>query len=204
MKSLKSLLALGVAMAVSATSFADTTNPFSTVKDAAKDAVTSQVSSAKSSATSAFSNKAATAKETLNTAKTSATDKVASMKMSATDKMSAVKTGATEKISAVKASAAEKATSVKASAAEKMTSVKTAATNAKNSVATKVASSSKVNINTADEKTLQSLSGIGEAKAKAIVEYRNRVGKIKSASELSNVSGIGSATIEKISPFLSF
>ena len=55
-----------------------------------------------------------------------------------------------------------------------------------------------MNINKADEKTLQSLSGIGEAKAKAIVEYRNKVGKIKSAEELSKISGIGDATVEKL------
>ena len=59
-------------------------------------------------------------------------------------------------------------------------------------------------MNTADAATLQSLSGIGKAKAKAIVEYRNKVGKIKSASELSNISGIGDATIEKITPYLTF
>lgn len=61
-----------------------------------------------------------------------------------------------------------------------------------------------MNINKADEKTLQSLSGIGEAKAKAIVEYRNKVGKIKSAEELSKISGIGDATVEKIASYLTF
>ena len=61
--------------------------------------------------------------------------------------------------------------------------------------------SSKININKADATTLQKLSGIGEAKAKAIVEYRNKVGKIKNAAELSKISGIGDATIEKISPY---
>ncbi|WP_245872547.1 ComEA family DNA-binding protein [Avibacterium endocarditidis] len=59
-------------------------------------------------------------------------------------------------------------------------------------------------MNKADAKTLQNLSGIGEAKANAIVEYRNKVGKIKSVEELSNISGIGEATIEKIAPYLSF
>ena len=41
-------------------------------------------------------------------------------------------------------------------------------------------------------------------KAQAIIDYRNKVGKIKSAAELSNIDGIGEATIEKITPFLSF
>jgi competence protein comEA helix-hairpin-helix repeat region len=67
-----------------------------------------------------------------------------------------------------------------------------------------VASSAKVNINKADAETLQKLSGIGEKKAQAIIDYRNKVGKIKSAAELSNIDGIGEATIEKITPFLSF
>ncbi len=35
-----------------------------------------------------------------------------------------------------------------------------------------VKKSQKVNINTANEEQLQSLTGIGEAKAKAIVEYQ--------------------------------
>ena len=43
-----------------------------------------------------------------------------------------------------------------------------------------------------------------EKKAQAIIDYRNKVGKIKSAAELSNIDGIGEATIEKITPFLSF
>ena len=40
MKALKTLLALGVAMTVSATSFADTTNPLTSLKDTAKSAAT--------------------------------------------------------------------------------------------------------------------------------------------------------------------
>ena len=74
----------------------------------------------------------------------------------------------------------------------------------KESAKEKVSSSAKVNINKADAETLQKLSGIGEKKAQAIIDYRNKVGKIKSAAELSNIDGIGEATIEKITPFLSF
>ncbi len=73
----------------------------------------------------------------------------------------------------------------------------------KNAVA-KAEKVAKININKADATTLQKLSGIGEAKAKAIVEYRNKVGKIKNVAELSKISGIGDATIEKISPYLTF
>ena len=67
-----------------------------------------------------------------------------------------------------------------------------------------MASSAKVNINKADAETLQKLSGIGEKKAQAIIDYRNKVGKIKSAAELSNIDGIGEATIEKNYSILKF
>ena len=67
-----------------------------------------------------------------------------------------------------------------------------------------VADSSKIDINKADAKTLQQLSGIGEKKAQAIIDYRNKVGKIKDMAELSKIDGLGSTTIEKIAPFLSF
>ena len=56
----------------------------------------------------------------------------------------------------------------------------------------------KVNINTADEKTLQTLDGIGEAKSKAIVEYRQKNGNFKTIEEIKNVSGIGDSIYEKI------
>ena len=82
--------------------------------------------------------------------------------------------------------------------------VKEKATSTKESAKEKVAPSAKVNINKADAETLQKLSGIGEKKAQAIIDYRNKVGKIKSAAELSNIDGIGEATIEKITPFLIF
>lgn len=55
-----------------------------------------------------------------------------------------------------------------------------------------------VNINTADVVTLaDSLDGIGESKARAIVEYREKNGAFKSADELVNVKGIGLRTVER-------
>lgn len=55
-----------------------------------------------------------------------------------------------------------------------------------------------VNINTADAAAIAaSLNGIGEAKARAIVEYREKNGAFKSADELVNVKGIGLKTVEK-------
>jgi len=55
-----------------------------------------------------------------------------------------------------------------------------------------------VNINTADANTLSSeLSGIGQSKAEAIVTYREQNGPYKQLEDLTNVKGIGIATIEK-------
>ena len=55
-----------------------------------------------------------------------------------------------------------------------------------------------VNINTADADTLSSeLSGIGQSKAEAIVAYRDQHGPYRQIEELTNVKGIGMATIEK-------
>ncbi|WP_165060255.1 helix-hairpin-helix domain-containing protein [Adlercreutzia sp. ZJ154] len=58
--------------------------------------------------------------------------------------------------------------------------------------------SSKVNINTADAAQLQTISGIGESKAKKIIAYRESNGKFKSVEDLTNVSGIGEKTLESI------
>ena len=58
--------------------------------------------------------------------------------------------------------------------------------------------SGKVNINTASSETLQTLDGIGEAKAKAIIEYRDKNGNFKNIEDIKNVSGIGDSIYEKI------
>ena len=62
----------------------------------------------------------------------------------------------------------------------------------------KTVSDTLLNLNTATAEQLTSLSGIGEAKAAAIVEYRSKVGKFKSVEEIKNVSGIGDAMFERI------
>ena len=67
-----------------------------------------------------------------------------------------------------------------------------------NSVSNNNEINSKVNINTATIDELMSISGIGESKAKAIIEYRNQNGNFKDISEIKNVSGIGEALFEKI------
>ena len=55
-----------------------------------------------------------------------------------------------------------------------------------------------VNINTASSAELEALPGIGPAKAKSIVEYRQKNGAFKSVEELKNVKGIGDAVLNKL------
>ncbi|MFY0727864.1 ComEA family DNA-binding protein [Pseudomonas sp. NFX15] len=58
--------------------------------------------------------------------------------------------------------------------------------------------SGKINLNAADAVTLQrELSGVGEAKAKAIVAYREDNGPFASIEELLEVKGIGKAILDK-------
>ncbi len=57
-------------------------------------------------------------------------------------------------------------------------------------------SSGKVNINTADQKTLETLPGIGPVKAQNIIKYREEHGPFRSIEEIMNVSGIGEKTFE--------
>ena len=55
-----------------------------------------------------------------------------------------------------------------------------------------------VNINSADAATLaEALTGVGSSRAEAIVRYREMYGPFESIEELAEVSGIGSATLER-------
>jgi len=55
-----------------------------------------------------------------------------------------------------------------------------------------------VNLNTADAATLaRDMDGIGETKARAIVEHRKSKGAFRSVDELALVKGIGSKTVER-------
>jgi len=59
-------------------------------------------------------------------------------------------------------------------------------------------SAARININTASaEQIASTMSGVGESKAKAIVQYRKSNGKFKSMQDLEQVDGIGAKTIEK-------
>ena len=56
----------------------------------------------------------------------------------------------------------------------------------------------KVNINTASaEELAEMLKGVGVKKAEAIVEYRDKYGAFSSVDDLSQVKGIGEATLRK-------
>ena len=58
--------------------------------------------------------------------------------------------------------------------------------------------STKVSINTATLEELMTLDGIGETKAKSIIEYREQNGNFEKLEDIKNVSGIGDAAYEKI------
>lgn len=55
-----------------------------------------------------------------------------------------------------------------------------------------------INLNTADQWRLQSLPSIGEVRAKAIVDYRTRIGSFTSIEQLLEVKGISQSVYDKI------
>lgn len=59
-------------------------------------------------------------------------------------------------------------------------------------------STGKVSLNTASLEELQTLDGIGESKAQAIIDYRTQNGPFETIEQLKEVSGIGDSTFEKI------
>ena len=61
----------------------------------------------------------------------------------------------------------------------------------------------KININTAELWLLEALPGIGEAKARAIISYREANGHFSNTSELLNVEGIGASVYEGIKDLVS-
>lgn len=60
----------------------------------------------------------------------------------------------------------------------------------------------KVNINTATQVQLETLSGIGPSTASKIIAYRKEKGKFSSIDEIKEVSGIGDAKFNKIKDFI--
>lgn len=56
----------------------------------------------------------------------------------------------------------------------------------------------KVNLNKAEESELETLPGVGPAKAAAILDYRKQNGSFQSIDDLKKISGIGDKTFEKL------
>lgn len=61
---------------------------------------------------------------------------------------------------------------------------------------------SKVNLNRANKEQLMTLPGIGEARAEAIIQYRNEHGTFAKAEDIQQVSGIKSAAYAKIKDYI--
>ena len=59
-----------------------------------------------------------------------------------------------------------------------------------------------VNINTASKEELMTISGIGESKAKSIINYREEHGNFKDIQDIKNVSGIGDTVYAKIKDYI--
>jgi len=59
-----------------------------------------------------------------------------------------------------------------------------------------------VNVNTAGLEELQALPGVGEARARAILEARKSRGGFKRVEDLLEVKGIGRNALERLRPFV--
>ncbi|HEM4138363.1 TPA: helix-hairpin-helix domain-containing protein [Streptococcus suis] len=77
-----------------------------------------------------------------------------------------------------------------------------ASTTASSAMSQEEKSTSQVNLNTATEADLQTISGIGAKRATDIIAYREANGGFKSVDDLNNVSGIGDKTMESIRPYV--
>ncbi|MGQ7462433.1 helix-hairpin-helix domain-containing protein [Streptococcus suis] len=77
-----------------------------------------------------------------------------------------------------------------------------ASTTASSAMSSEEKSTSLVNLNTATEADLQTISGIGAKRAADIIAYREANGGFQSVDDLNNVSGIGDKTMESIRPYV--
>ncbi|MDR5875581.1 ComEA family DNA-binding protein [Halomonas sp. CUBES01] len=61
-----------------------------------------------------------------------------------------------------------------------------------------------ININSADTELLDELPGIGPSRAEAIIEERDANGEFENADDLTRVSGIGPATVDRMRDQITF
>ncbi len=139
-----------------------------------------------------FSTIPVMAKSTSDTSTQSSSKKSSSSKAKKTKKKNKSKSKTKKKSKIKKSSKSKKGRSDKSSSPKK----KTKSANKKKT--------GKVNINSADAKTLTEFTGIGPVTAKKIVAYRKKNGKFKNAKDLMNVKGIGEKTLQKMKPQLKF
>jgi competence protein ComEA len=59
-----------------------------------------------------------------------------------------------------------------------------------------------LNLNTADEKQLRLLPGVGAAKARRILQHREERGNFQRVDDLRKVKGFGKKSVEKLEPYL--
>lgn len=59
-----------------------------------------------------------------------------------------------------------------------------------------------VDLNSADQATLETIPDVGPVTAQAIIAYRTEVGSFESIEQLLEVSGIGPATLETMRPYV--
>ena len=55
-----------------------------------------------------------------------------------------------------------------------------------------------VNLNTATQAELETITGVGPVKAQAIIDYRKKNGGFKTVDELEKVDGIGATTLKNV------
>ncbi|HEM6509389.1 TPA: helix-hairpin-helix domain-containing protein [Streptococcus suis] len=77
-----------------------------------------------------------------------------------------------------------------------------ASTTTSSAISQEEKNTSLVNLNTATEADLQTISGIGAKRAADIIAYREANGGFKSVDDLNSVSGIGDKTMESIRPYV--
>ncbi len=55
-----------------------------------------------------------------------------------------------------------------------------------------------VDLNSATQAQLESVKGIGQVKARAIIDYRSKMGPFKNVDDLKKVTGFGPKTVAKM------